>query len=178
MNDVQSERSYEPITLDDLARLSHLAAEDRERRFRRRPRWSVYRDRVLCVALCQGAALHFVNGTTGVKDFDVWTFYAEHPEGPFPYRWKTAADFGESRFGPQPSDPFGRDFVGRRVDLIGRSLPEPPDADPVDALRRYLEEGRTASACALAAKAVVSLDPVPLRGRVVWATGAAGERAS
>jgi hypothetical protein len=42
--------------------LSVIAAEDRESRFARRPRWAVYRDRILCVALCQGAALHYVDG--------------------------------------------------------------------------------------------------------------------
>ena len=27
-------------------------------------------------ARCQGAALHYVNERNGVKDFDVWSFYA------------------------------------------------------------------------------------------------------
>jgi hypothetical protein len=36
----------------------------------------VLEDSLVCVALCQGAALHFVDGENGVKDFDVWTFYA------------------------------------------------------------------------------------------------------
>jgi hypothetical protein len=29
------------------------------------------------VPLCQGGALHYVNGSNGVKDFDVWSFYDE-----------------------------------------------------------------------------------------------------
>ena len=28
--------------------------------------------------LCQGAALHYVNGRNGVKDFDVWSIYAHY----------------------------------------------------------------------------------------------------
>jgi hypothetical protein len=47
------------------------------------PAGAVYDKRVIAVALCQGAALHYVDGKTGVKDFDVFTFYAAHPEGPF-----------------------------------------------------------------------------------------------
>jgi hypothetical protein len=159
-------RSYEPLTVRDLARLAEIARADREARFRRRPRWAVYRDRVLCVALCQGAARHYVDGATGIKDIDVWTFYAEHPEGPFPPRWMTKVDLGPSRFGRWPGDPPR--FTGRRIDLVARSLPAPPDADPVSALRDYLSEGRTETARALAEKPVILLEPEPLSGSVIW----------
>jgi hypothetical protein len=40
------------------------------------------------------AALHHLDGSNGVKDFDVWSFYAALGEGPFPYRWRGTADFG------------------------------------------------------------------------------------
>jgi hypothetical protein len=159
-------RSYERLTSDDLARLAVIAKDDQDARLARRPRWSPYADRVLCVALCQGAALHYVDGRNGVKDFDVYTFYAEHSAGPFPYRWRTAADFGQSRFGRYPGDPDS--YRGRRVDLIGRSLDVSPDADPVEAVRRYLVAGHTETARQLAMKAVVLLEPEPLRGKVVW----------
>ena len=159
-------RSYETISVDDLGRLAAIARQDRDARFVRRPRWQPYADRVLCVALCQGAALHYVDRRNGVKDLDVYTFYAEHPTGTFPYRWRTEADFGPSKFGRHPGDPAS--FRGRRVDLIGRSLEVPPDADPVEAVRNYLAAERTETARQLARKAVVILEPEPLRGRVVW----------
>jgi hypothetical protein len=120
-------------------------------------------------SLCQGAALHYVDGRNGVKDFDVWTFYAAHAEGMFPPRWHTVADFGESRFGRRRREPDGRQLDGRRVDLFGRSLPERPRADPVKALTRYLTVRRTKSARELAEKAVVIIDPPHLRGTVAWA---------
>jgi hypothetical protein len=66
-------RSSAEITLDDLRSLAEIAAADRADRFLRRPRWGGYADRVLCVALCQGAALHYIDGKNGVKDFDVYT---------------------------------------------------------------------------------------------------------
>lgn len=159
-------RSYERIVREDLDRLAAIARSDRQARFERRPRWRPYADRILCVALCQGAALHFVDGRNGVKDFDVYTFYAEHSVGAFPSRWRTQVDFGPSRFGRYPGDPDS--FGGRRVDLIGRSLDASPDADPVEAVRRYLRAARTETARQLASKAVVLLDPEPLRGQVIW----------
>lgn len=160
------DRSYERIRPEDLRRLAAIARDDQDARFNRRPRWRPYADRVLCVALCQGAALHYVDGRNGVKDFDVYMFYAAHPTGTFPYRWRTEADFGSSRFGRYPGDP--ESFRGRRVDLIGRSLDVLPDADPVEAVERYLTAGRTETARQLAMKAVVLLEPDRLRGQIVW----------
>jgi hypothetical protein len=163
-------RSYEPIEEEDLRRLAAFAREDRDAFFMRHERWRPYADRVLCVALCQGAALHYVDGRNGVKDFDVYTFYAESPEaGPWWARRIARVDFGRSRFGRHPDDP--PQFTGRRVDLCARSLPVSPDADPVESVRAYLREGRTETARHLALKAVVLADPEQRLGHVAWPQG-------
>jgi len=167
--DMDNLRSVEKITEEHLERLSELARTDQADRFERHPRWSAYAERVICVALCQGAALHYLDGVNGVKDFDVYTFYAQDAVGPFPARWRRAADFGPSVFGRYPPDP--PQFVGRRVDLFGRSLEASVDADPVDAVRAYLRSGRTSTAHHLASKAVVGLYPSYLLGVVVWPAG-------
>lgn len=160
-----AERSVEPLTGEHLVRLAEIARADREDRFSRRPRWQVYRSRVLLVALCQGAALHYLDGRNGVKDLDVWTFYARHPEGEFPARWRVMADFGPSLLGRHPDD---AGYMGRHVDLIGRSIDAVPGGDPVRAVRTYLRAGGTESARLLAEKAVVALDPPELLGTTVW----------
>jgi hypothetical protein len=99
-------RSMERISLADLRRLAQLAAEDERALFVRAAGGAGrYAGRLLCRALCQGAALHFVDGVNGVKDFDVWSFYAALPTGPFPYRRIGNADFGPSNFGRSPGDP-------------------------------------------------------------------------
>lgn len=163
---VDGARSYERVTHDDLAKLAGAAARDREARFARRPRWRPYAERILCVALCQGAALHYVDRENGVKDFDIYTFYAEHSVGPFPARWLTHADFGPSPHGRHPDDEPS--YKGRRIDLIGRSLKVSTDVDPIEAARAYLHRPRTKTARCLARKAVVLIDPAPLRGQIVW----------
>jgi hypothetical protein len=118
--------------------------------------------------------LHYVNERNGVKDFDVWSFYAQYDDWPFPARWRGTRDFGPSKFGRYPSDPPR--YSGRRVDLLGRSLPAEPGADPAGVLRRYLAARRTDSAKALAAKAVVLIYPDNRAGEIVWP--AAGGQAS
>ncbi len=166
-------RSYEPITFDDLARLAAIASADRDRFFRKRPE---YRHRVLCTALCQGAALHFVDVAAGhaepngVKDFDVWSFFAAIPGQRFPAnRRMTHADLGPSMLGRWDGEPKEyRHFTGRRVDLLMRALPVRVGADPVAALRAYLAEPRTGSARQLALKGVVLIDPADRRGEIAW----------
>jgi len=101
-----------------------------------------------------------------VKDFDVWSFYAQLDEWPFPPRWRATRDFGPSKFGRYPGDP--PPYLGRRVDLLGRSLPVPLGTDPVAAIRQYLAARRTTSAQELAKKAAVMIDPRERVGEVAW----------
>jgi hypothetical protein len=128
------------------------------------------------VALCQGAGLHFVDAEigrrrlNGVKDFDVWTFFAAKPGRRFPAdRRNVHHDFGRSRFGRWPREPAQfQHFEGRRVDLLMRGLPVRRNADPIEAVRAWLAEGRTESAKRLAEKGVVLIDPPRFRGIIAW----------
>jgi len=133
--------------------------------FRRRPETGRrYAGGPIAVALCQGAAQHYLDRATGIKDFDVWSFYEEHDK-PFPYRRVAHVDFGDPRFGRSPDRP---DFAGRRVDLIGRSIRADNVSDPVAVLRSYLESRKTKSARLLAQKAVIIVEPAASIGTVAW----------
>jgi hypothetical protein len=163
----ETARSLARIDGSDLLRLAALAAEAEAGLFARHPRGAGrYAGRLLCRALCQRAALHYLDGRNGVKDFDVWSFYAALAEGPFPYRWRGTADYGPSKFGRWTGDPPS--YTGRRVDFLGRSLPAPVGADPAAVLRDYLSAAHTASAKALAAEAVILLTPEHSAGERVW----------
>ena len=159
-------RSFLLLQRADLVRLRDLAVTDRQQFFEANPAWSMYRDRVICTALCQGAALHYVTGTTGINDFDVYTFFAADPERRWYAKRIKAVDFGSPKFGTSEVSPEG--FVGRRVDLMARSLDVPVGADPVQALHGYLRTRQTTTAKFLAAKAVVLLEPAHLLGTVAW----------
>jgi hypothetical protein len=164
---MDSNRSYARITRTDLRRLRRLADEEREDFFSRHPELALlYRKRMLCVALCGSGALHYLNGITGVCEFQVWTFYAEHAEAPFPFQRVTHADYGDSKFGRASDAPDS--YVGRRVALQGRSLDARPGDDPLEAVQRYLKAGATPTARELASKAVVIIEPEELLGMEAW----------
>lgn len=167
---MSGDRSYEIIRKKDLLRLAAIADIDRADLFRRKPALGeMYAGKVICTALCQGAALHFLEGTCGIKDFDVWTFYKADPGRAFPARRRAPPyDFGDPRFGVSPDCP---QFVGRRVDLFGRSIEWTDGLSAVEALRAYLRRPKTQSARALAQKAVVLLEPEADLGRIVWPDG-------
>jgi hypothetical protein len=165
-----TDRSLVRIELADLLRLAALAADAEANLFGRNPdRSGRYAGRLLGRALCQGAALHYLNGKNDIKDFDVWSFYAQYDDWAFPPRWRGTRDFGPSKFGRYPGDPPR--YSGRCVDLLGCSLPAPPGTDSADAIRRYLVAGRTDTAKALAAKAVILIDPQHRAGEIVWPVG-------
>ena len=165
---MNSARSFERITRSDLKRLARIARDEREDFFQRHPEWALlYRKRLLGSALCQDAALHYVNGSSGVEFFDVRSFYAQQ-EAPFPVRQVTKADLGLSKFGRDVLHPEA--YRGRRVELRGRSLDCGAGADPIEALQHYLRAGATPSARELRQKAVVLLEPETFLGYVVWPT--------
>jgi len=159
-------RSYLRIEDADLQRLAQVAMEDREDLFSRNASLAgLYRGKVICVTLCQGAAQHYVDGKSGVKDFDVWTFYRAHADRKFPPRRNVPRDFGDPKFGKSPDR---LDFVGRRVDCIGRSIACKQGQDPFDAVREWLRLSPNPSPRMLKRKAAVVLEPSSQRGRIIW----------
>lgn len=157
-------RSFLPMEDADLRRVLEIARRDREHFFATHPGWArLYAGRLLCTALCQGAASHYVGGQRGINDFDVYSFYRRHPDKHWYARRLTFYDFGHPKFGRSADKP---DFIGRRVDCLGRSIEAAAGEDPAAAVRRYLREGRTQTARLLAAQAVVLLEPG--LGTVIW----------
>ena len=159
-------RSFEKIETADLARLADLAVADFNALFDRRPLSGVYRGRCFLICLCQGAAQHFLHHDRGVQDFDVWAFFNPHASMPFPPRRRGIADFGLSRFGKNPDD--GEFFVGRRVDIMARSIEIGAEEDEVQALQRYLREKGTRTAWCLSRRPAIVIWPPERRGEIAW----------
>jgi hypothetical protein len=180
----REERSRARLTDEHLRRLAELAEKDHA--FFTRPGGRPeYESRRLAVALAQGAALHYLDGRNGVKDLDVWTFYAATPGKRFPAdRRLRNLDFGPSSLGRGAyaqralRQRFSA-YTGRKVDFCMRALPVQADApinSVISVLQEWLTRGATSSAAHLAKKAVVLLYPDSHRGYVVWpATGSASE---
>jgi hypothetical protein len=162
-------RSFQRIDRATLNRLSEIAKADLEQFVNVDwPRRQHFLRNTFCIALCQGAALHYVGGKTGVHDFDVYTFFEKDGGPQFPPRRRKPRDFGPSQFGRDPGE---SDLAGRRVDLMGRSILRRPEQSEIDAIREYLKAGKTRTARCLRQKAVVILDPVAQRGVIAWPLG-------
>lgn len=136
---------FEREDLDFLVRVARADIEEFERRHRHHAGLST---RLLCIALCQGAARHLVEGRGGVHDFDVWSFFRAGEGFPtFPERRRKTAVFEGSRF--QASS--------RRIDLLGRSIEQVGDAR--QSVATYLAAGRTCTAWELSRRPIYVLHP-------------------
>lgn len=156
--------STEPIETDDLKLMAEIALADLNGLYVRIPRWAIYRERLLAVTLCQGAALHYLDHKHGVKDIDLWLFFAAVPGQPFPCCRAGHQDFGRSKFGDDPHD---RRYSGRRIDIIGRSLPCAPNENAGEAIRTWLHTG-SKSARFIRRRPIVTVYPPSQVGQIVW----------
>lgn len=132
-------------------------------------KWSVLYNiaEPLCVALCQGAAMHYYDKKNGVKDFDVWFFYPFNQKH-LPYRTIWCWDYKELKFGRHPDF---KGYSGRKVDVIVRSLRKYTLGEPLRTIATFLSEGETKTARELSRKAVVLLSPDKYFGRTIWYRG-------
>ncbi|MEW6110442.1 MAG: hypothetical protein AB1632_14955 [Nitrospirota bacterium] len=159
------ERSLEIITESDLRRLLELSRKDISEFFARNSRYKKeYENSELLVALCQGAALHYIDKKNGVKDFDIWYFYPQK-QITLPYRRRGVVDFGVSKFGKRENM---TGFAGRSVDVLMRSDASFNKGDPVACVQSYLTTAKTKTAKLLSQKAVIGLYPGSVFGKVLW----------
>jgi len=154
-------RLYYPITDNILRLLASLADRERKDFFRRNPSAApLYRDRFVAAALCQGAALHFLDRDNGVKDLDIHLFYIQHPKRRQLSRRVYSIEYDFPTFGR------------RRVDFIRTVIPEwvasRTSRNVIKLLQAFLREEPTANSYYLAQKAVVGLLPRSTFGAVVW----------
>lgn len=174
-----AERSYKKLTLDDLRRLQRTARREFAAFFERNAHLRApYESRLLAIALCQGAAKHYLDGVNGVKDIDIWFFFRESPGMRFPSRWLKVGDEAFNGFGVHPDD-VAKGWQGRQIHVLGRAI-ESDATDPCVCISSYLSKSKTTTACMLAEKAVIGLWPEELFGKVIWPRGARrapGERA-
>jgi hypothetical protein len=191
-----SARSKVALTSAHLKRLGQIADADYDH-FTRPEGRPEYAGRRVLVVLAQGAAQHYVDCLTsakrpnGIKDLDVWSFYAAIPGTKFPaHKRKRVEDFGASDLGRIRYDYKGADtqarlarwkrwegYQGRVVDLMVRPLPVDPGGrygEAVSALRDWLHAGtkqapeQRQSNGWLALRPVVVILPSRCRGKVVW----------
>jgi hypothetical protein len=161
-------RSKKTITKADLNKLLGLAIKDVDAFFERNPVYKKpFKGKHLLIALCQGAALHYIDRENGVKDFDVWLFYPKR-KIVLPYRRRGVLDFGKSKFGKHPDD---HNLVGRRVDVLMRSDSMFNIKIPELAISNYLIFRKTKTAKLLSQKAVIGLYPNKVFGKVLWPAG-------
>lgn len=151
-------RAYWALTNNDLKELSKLAIREHEDFFQRNPHLKAFfYNSLIAICLCQGAALHYIDCQTGIKDFDIWHFYQANPRSTFPYRALRSIEAG---------------YKGIRIDFLKRAIPEQicrlSPNDPGQIILSFLRARDTQTKKELLEKAVVGLWPPKLLGEILW----------
>lgn len=151
-------RLFEPISGLDLEVLLGFALKEHDAFFQRNPRlWEAYHNSLVGVALCQGAAWHYINTSIGIKDFDIWLFYRKHEKVDLRCRRRKSIESG---------------YKCRRIDFLRRAI----DRDLCDAysneadkcIMQYLLQRNTQTKRLLLRKPVVGLFPGQISGKIMW----------
>jgi hypothetical protein len=146
------------VGVRELRTLCHLARTEEQDFFGRNGHLvPLYRERLLAIALCQGAALQYLGQGYGVNDFDVHYFYSQNPEKPRLSRsvkrvWTSVGGF----------EHVAVDFVRTVIPSRVRG------SNPLDTIRVFLRERPTPNARHLARKAVIGVFPRRLFTVVIW----------
>lgn len=151
----------QPVTLDELRSLATLTAEEEKAFFKRNSHLiDFYRQRLILVALCQGAALQYLGRGYGVKDFDVHFFYAQNPDK---LRLSRAVKRNFGCVGAFPNVPI--DFIRT---IVPGTQPHLKPEVAVQTVQEFLYSKPTKNAEHLSQKAVVGLYPDEVFGKQIW----------
>ena len=154
----KGERLYEPLTVDDLKTLREYGMAEHEDFFRRNPHLkNAYYDNLIGIFLCQGAALHYLDPSVGINDFDIWHFYKESEEAGFPYRGHKRIEDGHK---------------GRPIDFLKRAIPERIyvefQGDIERTVMEYLFKKDTKTKVMLLEKSIIGLYPEEIFSQILW----------
>ena len=167
-------RSKEKITHEDLKILQKLALDDYKELSKKHTKYNKIKKNRLAIVLAQGAALHYCDDKTGIRDFDVYSFYKKSPVR-YPFRRRVVKDFGNDKFGtsylnhskPSTKEKY-KDFKGRLVDIMGRDLDYNKGETYVKTIHNYLETPQSLTPFFLSEKAMVVLWPEKDLGKIIW----------
>jgi hypothetical protein len=153
-----TDRSYVPLTEDDLKELKKYGIKEHEEFFKRNQHLkNAYGDSLIGICLSQGAASYYLNPKVGIKDFDIWHFYMDKGSSNFPYRSRKTVE---------------NCYKGKPIDFLKRAIPKYVcDSylnDPEQIILRYLLGRNTKTKNLLLEKAVIGLYPDKIFGKVLW----------
>ena len=154
-------RSYEKLDKDDLHELLAHAEKELERFLSTlNSKYGAYRSQLVAICLCQGAAKHYVDEVTGVKDVDIWLFFEEHDTVKIPHRGNARKEVHANlrKLGPKRIDFMKKMILSRFV----------VKDDAQKTMQNYLSLAATSTSGELSAKPVIGLSPNAIFGRVLW----------
>jgi hypothetical protein len=163
----RDKRTYQKMGNPDLKEMKEYGLKELNRFLHDigdpKGKYKVYKNKLVAICLCQGAAKHILDGKSGIKDIDIWLFFRDDVNVKIPdiknmryTKWGSFTRIGKKRM----------DFMkkGIRDNIINKAKSKKPD----DILYSYLRNSKTLTSKELAQKAVIGLYPEKIFGKVIW----------
>lgn len=161
MDNKSLERTYDKITESDLKEMKQCGLDELERFLILvgNGKYSIYKDRLIAICLCQGAALHFIDGKNGIKDIDIWMFFREDAEIKIP----AIRNCMKSKY-------LNFQRIGeKKVDFLKKMIPSKHwDKSEIITIQHYLSNNNNSTPNFLKHKPVVVLYPDEYFGKTIW----------
>lgn len=151
-------RLYDRLTKNDLEQLAARALAEQKDFFRRNAcLQNAYGNSLIGIALCQGAASHYLNPKVGINDFDIWFFYRESKK---------------TRFNCRRVKSIKNGYKGIKIDFLKKAIPEvlcgESVKNPDRCILKYLQSRHTTTSRFLLQKAIIGLYPRKMFNKIIW----------
>lgn len=145
------------ITKEHLTWLAKRAEIEHNDFLERKPHLRAYKNSLVGIVLCQGAALHYIDGKNGIKDFDIWFFYQKDEKVNLSIRRPATDKNG---------------YNGIRIDFMKRAIPASTckrfSNQPDQCILNYLLEHNTLTKRLLLEKPGIGLYPKKIFAKIIW----------
>jgi hypothetical protein len=164
----EDELSTVVIRFEDLKRLQEIALDDLEGIISRKPEQKPFKKKLFFIALTRGAAQHYLDRKTGIRDFNVCLFFKQAKEENTLYQRAKKKASGLDKFGPDP----GGKTKTRQVEVRGWEIPtgvlRKGRSNPEKCLEFWFEKAEGEVVEEIAKEAVVGLWPDNIIGKILW----------
>jgi hypothetical protein len=168
------ERSYLEIQRQHLEKLRDVTKERIRRFFENNLRQAIFKDKLFAIVLIQGAALHFLDLTNGIKDFDILLIFREsnavsNNSVKHIFVRRLTCDSSMPEFGRYPRDNPNK-FPNRHVDIFLREIENNYLAgnDILQGLKNYFKNKQSTSFDHWRAKPVIGIWPEEILEKIIW----------
>jgi len=157
-----SDRSYEPLTKDDLTKLANSVIEVLKKKGK-------LIENVKCIVISQNTAVHYLDpNKCGLHDFDVIAFFSELEKET--HQRAIKGESGLTKFGNYCKECSGVKYKTRKMDIFCKCIKVQENNAIYDAVKKYFEDAKSNRWIKIISeRPCIGIYPEEICGKTLWA---------